>query len=52
MGRTWQIFYEKKESGRESVKLELGQKRYWDRQPSIASHYVFLVRAESQVLKR
>ncbi len=45
-GKTWHVLHEKKEAGAGKVKLELGQKRYWDRQPSITSSYSFLLRAE------
>jgi len=46
LGKTWDPFYEKKEVGTESVKIELGQKRYWNKQPSITSYYNLLVKAE------
>jgi len=45
-GKTWNTFYEKQKVGVERVKIELGQKRYWAKQPSITSYYTFLVKAE------
>ena len=46
LGKTWAAFFEKKEVGAELVNIELGRKRYWGKQPSITSHYSFLVKAE------
>ena len=46
LGKTWHVFSDKKEVGAESVKINLGQKRYWAKQPSIASRYTFLIAAE------
>ncbi len=46
-GKTWTVFFDKKNVGAESIKIELGQKRYWDKtQKSITSYYDFLVKAE------
>ncbi len=47
MGETWTAFYEKKDAEESKpLKIELGQKRYWDKQSSITSYYTFLVKAE------
>ena len=51
-GKTWNTFYEKKEVGVERVKIELGQTRYWGKQPSVASSYTFLVQAEFKTAGR
>ena len=52
LGKTWHTFHDKKEPGVERVMIELGRTRYWARQPSITSHYTFLVRAELQTAGR
>ena len=46
LGKTWYTFHDQKEAGVRRVKIELGQTRYWAKQPSITSRYTFLVRAE------
>jgi HEAT repeat protein len=46
LGKTWETFFDKKEVGAESVKIELGQRRYWAKKPSVSSSYTFLIRAE------
>ena len=46
MGRSWHVLCDKKAAGEETVRLEVGRKRYWQPAPSITSHYSFLIKAE------
>ncbi len=46
MGKSWHPLHEKKDVGTEQVKLSVGRKRYWNKQPSITSSYAVLFKAE------
>jgi hypothetical protein len=46
MGKTWVLFFEKRDVGREEVKLDIGGQLYLQKKPSVTSNYCVLVKAE------
>jgi len=46
MGKTWHTVFDKTTVGAETVTVNVGRERYWKPEPSITSHYTFLVKAE------
>ena len=47
-GKTWNPCFEKQAVGKEEVKVDIGNKLYLEKKPSVTSNYTFLVRAEFQ----
>ncbi|MFH1022032.1 MAG: HEAT repeat domain-containing protein [Planctomycetota bacterium] len=45
-GKSWNIFFEKQSVGKEEVKVDIGNKPYVEKKPSVTSRYAFLVKAE------
>ncbi|MFH1024440.1 MAG: HEAT repeat domain-containing protein, partial [Planctomycetota bacterium] len=50
-GKTWNVCFEKQSVGKEDVTVDIGNKPYFDKKPSVTSNYVFWVKAEFEAKK-
>jgi hypothetical protein len=46
LGKTWNLFFDKQKTGKEDIRIDIGNKPYFEKKPSITSAYTILIKAE------